>query len=157
MNIIIEKATIIYFDAVKELIDQSDNYHAENLPTIFQITDDKKMIYTYYQGIMEKDNLFIALLDDKVIGFITLYFKTTPSLTIFKPRMFSVIDNLFVIPEVRGKGIGEMLVSHVEKISREKGVDNIELNVYTFNENAIKLYDKLGYKVRKYEMEKKIN
>jgi RimJ/RimL family protein N-acetyltransferase len=46
----------------------------------------------------------------------------------------------------RGKGIGTMAMKHVEEQIKEQGFQRIELGVFEFNTNAIKLYQKMGYR-----------
>jgi RimJ/RimL family protein N-acetyltransferase len=45
----------------------------------------------------------------------------------------------------RGKGIGTKAMLFLEKQAREQGLKRMELGVFEFNSNAIKLYKKLGY------------
>lgn len=42
------------------------------------------------------------------------------------------VEILFVDRGYRGKGLGSRLLSHVEKIAREKGMKRILLNTYSF-------------------------
>ena len=45
----------------------------------------------------------------------------------------------------RGKGIGSLAMQYLEKQIQAQGLKRIELGVFEFNRNAIKLYQKLGY------------
>lgn len=45
----------------------------------------------------------------------------------------------------RGKGIGTLAMKYLEEQIRAQGFQRIELGVFEFNTNAIKLYQKLGY------------
>jgi len=54
--------------------------------------------------------------------------------------------DLVVKKEYRHIGIGTSLIKNVEKFAKEKGCSAIKLDVNVENENAIKLYEKLGYK-----------
>ncbi|MGC8600193.1 MAG: GNAT family N-acetyltransferase [Nitrososphaeria archaeon] len=54
--------------------------------------------------------------------------------------------DLVVKKEYRNIGIGTSLIKDVEKFAKEKGCVAIKLDVNAENENAIKLYEKLGYK-----------
>lgn len=46
----------------------------------------------------------------------------------------------------RGKGIGYLALEYLESEIKSQGLKRIELGVFEFNTNAIKLYEKLGYK-----------
>ena len=45
----------------------------------------------------------------------------------------------------RGKGIGAVAMKYLEEQIKAQGFHRIELGVFEFNVNAIKLYQKLGY------------
>jgi RimJ/RimL family protein N-acetyltransferase len=46
----------------------------------------------------------------------------------------------------RGKGIGHLALQHLENEIRQQGLRRMELGVFEFNTNAIKLYQKAGYR-----------
>ena len=60
-------------------------------------------------------------------------------------RKFAVIDNIGVHPDHRQQGLATALMKSAEEWAKEKGAQNMELNVYLFNSNAQLLYNKLGY------------
>ena len=63
------------------------------------------------------------------------------------------IDNIKVLEEYRGKGIGTKLMAHLVSLAIEYRVDNITLEVRVSNEIARNLYKKFGFKevaIRKY-------
>lgn len=66
------------------------------------------------------------------------------------------IKGLHVVPEKRGKGIGEALVEKAQEWAREKGLDSISLTVKPGNTPAEKLYDKKGYYFSRNLLEKKL-
>lgn len=52
-----------------------------------------------------------------------------------------------ILPEYRGRGIGNRLALEAIRRAREQGIERIQLEVYLSNEPAIKLYQKLGFEV----------
>ncbi len=56
------------------------------------------------------------------------------------------LEDLFVRPEARGRGIGERLVAYLARVARSKDCGRLELSVLDWNVNAIRLYDRLGGK-----------
>ena len=66
------------------------------------------------------------------------------------------IDELVVTEKERGNGYSSLLMEKIKKISKKEEVKRIELNVYTFNDIAIKLYNKLGYKEQRIIFEKEV-
>ncbi len=145
------------FENIKYLLDIGEKYHRINLPTIFQEPEDRTPIYNYYEKIIGNNNLYIAKIGDKIVGFIAFYLKTAPNLPIFVKKKFAVIDNIVIAKEFRKIGIAEKLLQFLEeKVLVSKEIRDIELNVYEFNKPAIKLYEKFGYITQKRVMSKKI-
>src|SRR5258708_33096181 len=57
------------------------------------------------------------------------------------------LEDLFVLPEMRGKGIGKALLQRVAQIAVDENYYGVRWMVLEWNEPAIKLYDSLGAKV----------
>ncbi|WP_413586009.1 N-acetyltransferase family protein [Bdellovibrio sp. HCB274] len=56
------------------------------------------------------------------------------------------LEDLFVLPEHRGKGYGKRLLSHLAKIAVERGCGRLEWSVLDWNKPAIDFYLSLGSK-----------
>ena len=54
------------------------------------------------------------------------------------------LEDLFVKPELRGKGYGRALLVHLARIAEERGCGRLEWAVLDWNEPAIQFYRKLG-------------
>jgi len=59
------------------------------------------------------------------------------------------IDSIAVKRGYRNLGIGKLLLAKVFKIAQSKGLKEVNLEVTDTNPNAKKLYEKLGFKVKK--------
>lgn len=56
------------------------------------------------------------------------------------------LEDLFVLPEHRGKGFGLQMLSFIAKIAQERGCGRFEWSVLDWNEDAIRFYKRLGAK-----------
>lgn len=56
------------------------------------------------------------------------------------------ITAVWVDEKSRGKGIASIMLSVVEAMAKKDGADIVSLNVFDFNTEAAKLYEKKGYK-----------
>lgn len=85
-----------------------------------------------------KENVYIVCKDNgKVLGYCGMW-------TVLGEGN---ITNMAVAKEYRRQGIAKLLISEMERISiKENGVDVFFLEVRQSNENAKKLYEKMGYK-----------
>src|SRR5574344_1028255 len=66
------------------------------------------------------------------------------------------ITELIVSKNVRSNGIGNMLMLKIEEYFKSVGCEYILVDVFAYNDNAIKFYDRNGYHSRMYTNIKKI-
>jgi len=59
-----------------------------------------------------------------------------------KPGIY--IEDIFVDPEMRGKGFGSIIFNFFAKVALERKCGRVEWSVLTWNEPSIKFYEKLG-------------
>jgi len=57
------------------------------------------------------------------------------------------VEDIFVTPEHRRKGLGKMLLVHVANIAVERGCGRLEWSVLDWNEDAARFYKELGAEV----------
>lgn len=60
------------------------------------------------------------------------------------------LEELYILPEYRGKGLGRSYFDFIEKAAAENGVRRLRLEVEPDNTRAAKLYSNLGYKPLNY-------
>jgi GNAT superfamily N-acetyltransferase len=58
------------------------------------------------------------------------------------------IDELYVRPEHRGRGVGALAVVTAEAVARRLGVRAVHLEVDTGNDRARRLYERIGFTLR---------
>ena len=69
-------------------------------------------------------------------------FFTSYSTFLAQPGIY--LEDLFVKPHLRGKGIGFGLLKHLSKLAVERDCGRLEWGVLDWNEPSIKFYKKLG-------------
>lgn len=62
-----------------------------------------------------------------------------------KPGLY--LEDLFVLPEWRGRGFGRGLLTHLATLAVERGCGRLEWSVLDWNEPAIGFYKSLGAKL----------
>ena len=60
------------------------------------------------------------------------------------------------ISDLRGSGIGKALVGAAEQWALDKNAPQLELNIWDFNREAIKFFQKLGYTPSRHNMWKTV-
>jgi GNAT superfamily N-acetyltransferase len=78
--------------------------------------------------------------DGRPVGF-ALFFH---NFSTFLGRPGIYLEDLFVLPEQRGQGIGRMLLAHLARLAVERGCGRLEWAVLDWNRDAIKFYERLG-------------
>jgi ribosomal protein S18 acetylase RimI-like enzyme len=56
-----------------------------------------------------------------------------------------LMDGLGVAPEMRGRGVGTMLLQYLIRYARESGYNTLRLDVIDTNAGARRLYERLGF------------
>ena len=82
----------------------------------------------------------IAEYDAQAVGF-AIYFYNF-STFIGKPGLY--LEDLFVLPEFRAKGIGKALMKELAQIAIDEDLGRIEWSVLGWNEPSIEFYKTLG-------------
>ena len=54
------------------------------------------------------------------------------------------LEDLYVTPEARGRGVGRRLLAHLARLAKERGCGRLEWWVLDWNESAIRFYRALG-------------
>jgi len=82
----------------------------------------------------------IAHLDDEPAGY-ALFFHNF-STFLGQPGIY--LEDIFVVPERRGAGVGRALLAHVAALAVERGCGRLEWSVLDWNAPAIGFYHRLG-------------
>ena len=78
--------------------------------------------------------------DDKEVGF-ALFFH---NFSTFLGRAGIYLEDLFVLPEYRGKGYGKALLKKLAQITAERGCGRLEWACLDWNQPSIDFYRSLG-------------
>jgi GNAT superfamily N-acetyltransferase len=91
-------------------------------------------------GAKPSAEVLLALEASEPVGF-AVYFHNF-STWLGRPGLY--LEDLFVRPEMRGKGYGRALLERLARIAKERGCGRMEWAVLDWNEPAIQFYRKLG-------------
>lgn len=143
---IIRAARAADYEVTCELFDQLDAVHREQLPWLFRAPPEQPRTQSHFDALLASADASILLaVARQPVGLISVRMQRAPELPVFIPQRWSVIDDLFVLPSFRRRGIGAQLIGAAENWARERGGAWLELGVYTFNEDARAFYEALGY------------
>jgi GNAT superfamily N-acetyltransferase len=110
----------------------------EKLTHLLQVTPEKLRPHLF--GETPVAEAMVAEVDGQVVAF-ALYF-TNFSTFLAQPGLY--LEDLFVQPEHRGRGIGEALLTRLARVAVERGYGRFEWSVLDWNANAIRFYERMG-------------
>jgi GNAT superfamily N-acetyltransferase len=87
--------------------------------------------------------VLIGKLNGTPVGFALFFHNYSTFLA--KPGIY--LEDLFVLPEHRGKGVGKALLVKLAQIARERNCGRLEWSVLDWNQSAIEFYQRIGAKV----------
>jgi len=91
-------------------------------------------------GSRPSAEVLLGYYQDKPVAFAVFFHNFST----FLARRGLYLEDLFVIPEMRGKGFGRALLVHLAEIARERNCGRFEWAVLDWNEPAIEFYKRLG-------------
>jgi GNAT superfamily N-acetyltransferase len=105
-----------------------------------EVTATERLLHQNLFGPRPVAECLIAELDQTSVGF-ALFFH---NFSTFVGRPGIYLEDLFVRPAARGKGIGRALLTHLAKIAVERNCGRLEWSVLDWNAPAIGFYKTLG-------------
>ena len=158
MEFLVREATEQDYEGLSAILAEVDAMHSEALPRIFVTPEEPARSKEYFSDTITDENtaLFIAEKDGQVIGLISIHIRESISIPIMVKRRYAYIDNNAVAKEFRGSTIGKELMKEAERWAIQKGVSELELNVWDFNQEAITFFQRLGYTMARHGMWKPV-
>lgn len=151
-----------YLEDVKDLLVELEEYivsiDKDNLDLVHPEYREKMANIDLDNVYKNNGKCYIAVENDKVVGLIMgcIFPYNEYDYLDYKCPNRGEITELIVSKNARSKGIGNMLMNTMEEYFKCLGCEYILVDVFAYNENAIKFYDKNGYHSRMYTNIKKI-
>lgn len=153
----IRKLTEADYDMVAERYKELDEMHVQARPDYF-VHRDKDKIYpkdAFLQNLTHPDVLQLGVFDhEQLVGVVraTLWEESG----MVKDVKTVCLDNIYVLPSHRRRGVATKLFAEVELWAKEQGAVRLDLWTWDFNKNAIAMYQAMGMTPQQYVFEKKL-
>ena len=105
-----------------------------------EVTATEELLRETLFGARRVAEVIIGEYEGEPVGF-ALFFH---NFSTFLGRPGIYLEDLFVRPEMRGRGFGRMLLTYLAKLARERNCGRLEWSVLDWNEPAIDFYKRLG-------------
>jgi GNAT superfamily N-acetyltransferase len=136
MNVTIRPARLDDAPTIANLIRELAVY--EKLEHKARATSDDLARYLF--GDRPAAEVLIAEVDGSPVGF-ALFFSTFST---FRGQPGLYLEDLFVKPEHRGRGIGKALLANVARVAVDRGCGRLEWSVLDWNTPSIEFYRSQG-------------
>ena len=132
MNISIRKATSDDLESIYLLICELEEQHLDG--ELFEIIFLKNINDPHIHYL-------VAILNNRIVGFLSLHVQHI----LHHSKPTCELQELNIKCELRGSGIGALLMKEVERIANELNLEEIELTTKMHRERAQAFYRNLGY------------
>ena len=146
MQVVIEIPRIKDFNRVNELAKQIHELHVNWRPDLF-LSVDEVISKEDFKKMIQAKEIFVAKLEDEIVGYSTFNIKEKNNHSM-RYRKQLQIEAICVDEKNRGKGIGTELLKYAKKHGKENECTDVYLTVNEENENAIRVYEEFGFKVK---------
>ncbi len=124
-------------------------YHQNGRPDVFENLSDEELKQDLIKNF-ETLTTIVLIENNKIVGYLAYRIKERHVKKLD-------VDQLVISKNSRNKGYGKMLMNEVKNIAKEIGCARIELNCWLFNENALAMYEHIGFERQRIIYEMKID
>jgi ribosomal protein S18 acetylase RimI-like enzyme len=151
----IRLATLLDLDVLTKLNAQVQAIHVAERPDYFRAPNDRDAS-KWLGGMLEDPSIvvWLAHVADEAAGYVLVMIKERVANPFCAPRVTCEIDQIAVDAKFRGKGVGRALIEEAIAHADGRGISNIELNVWAFNETARKAFEAIGFAPRVLTLER---
>lgn len=143
-----------YLEDVKDLLVELEEYiisiDEDNLDQLHEEYRDKMAILDLKEVSDNCGKCYLMVENNKAVGLIMGYVRAYDKYDYldYKCPRCGEISELIVSKNARSKGAGQQLIRKMEEYFKQINCEYILIDVFAYNKNAIKFYEKSGYHPR---------
>lgn len=124
--------------------------HYQHRKDIFNSKKPQELKKKLIDAINDHDKYILAIDNNpQIIGFAMVEIQNKATKTMW-------IDEIVIDSSYRNKGYGKRLIIEIYNLAKEQHCKRVELCCWSFNDNGIKFYKKLGFSEQRIIFEKEI-
>lgn len=148
---VIQKATTKDFLGIQKIFQEVHDHHLNGTINMFKKTEPFTK-EEFIDALKDKNTFLLVAKEKEIIGFVlATIIEREGRHTKFKKSLH--IEVIGTKKDSQNKGVGTSLINEIKKIANKNKCDNINLNVWSFNDNAIKFYKHIGFQEQRITME----
>ena len=144
-------AIIDDYDDISNLMGQVHNLHVDLRADLYKKTEE---VFSLEQikSFINNNQCYVVEYNDIVVGMMLIFEKHLGDQS-HQNRYIIFIDTIVVDQRYRRLGIGKQLINYAIELKEKHHYDSIELEVNALNEDAIKMYQQMGFTNKSITME----
>lgn len=139
-------ATREELERVNELRKIVNEVHCNGRSDIFKAGFCKELrefVYTLWEG--NNSDVIVVLRDNEICGYACVDYVDRPESPYNLARRFYHINEFGVDEKYRRQGVATELFDFIKKEATSKNFDKVELDMWEFNDGALKFYESVGF------------
>lgn len=149
----IRSATLADREGLSRLTAEVHKLHREARPDVYMEFDPEQFRKEISDTLYRPDSILLVAEEEGELAGMALLTLRQPPNPILKPRLYAFLEELSVGECFRGQGIGTALFTAAKEQALKRGAVSLELQVWSFNEAALRFYEKMGMKEKTFQME----
>lgn len=149
----VRTATDADLDAAARVFSEENRLHATLLPHIFRVAEPV-ISEAWLQEVLAdpRRSLLVGEVGEEVAAVLLIRVQSAPENPIYRPCRSAYIEEMAVLASHRGRGVGARMMESAVEWARDRGAEEILLDVWEANEEAISFYEKLGFRRTQWRM-----
>lgn len=143
---------------VNELRRQVSELHVNGRPDVFKpgfCQELQERVYEMYRS--EDSDVIVAERDGVICGMAGVEYLNKQESPYSQERKIYYVTEFGVDAAFQRRGVGRELMAFMRSDARSKGFTRIELDMWTFNEGALRFYEAVGFRTFRRFMEWDLN
>lgn len=139
-------ATREELERVNELRKIVNEVHCNGRPDIFKsgfCKELREFVYTLWEG--NNSDVIVVLRDNEICGYACVDYVDRQESPYNLARRFYHINEFGVDEKYRRQGVATELFDFIKKEATSKNFDKVELDMWEFNDGALKFYESVGF------------
>ncbi len=145
---LVRNATVNDLEALLALNTYIQQQHADALPRLFKFPAKSQQTVEKFRNLVaDSTSLVLVAEETELAGYLWAQFQNRPENWALKALQVLYIHHMVVVPKFRRQSVGTLLLSAALDAVKSKGIERVELDVWSFNLEAKHFYAKHGFKL----------
>jgi len=143
------------YNHIHEMLQDIHGMHVKEEPKYYKKINEVISLSDFNNEV-DKKHVFVYEENEKILAYAIFAEMLISNHPIIVDQKVLMIDDICVLKSERGRGIGKELFAYIERYAKENNYTNIDLNVWTFNTDALNFYKSMGMRETRVKMSKSI-